>query len=51
MNSPDCPPAPPAGTSEKPKQAPLSLRIYFQRHMTDLVRLIGYAEVPVEEFR
>ena len=30
---------------------PLTLRIYFQRHLTELVRLFGHQELTVEEAR
>lgn len=30
-------------------QSPLYLRMYFQKHMTDLVRIIGYDGLPVME--
>jgi hypothetical protein len=37
-------------TGKKPK-APLWQRMYFQRHMTDVVRAFGYRSVPLEETR
>jgi hypothetical protein len=33
------------------KRPPLCVRIYFEPHLTDLVRLIGYGTLPVEEAR
>lgn len=33
-----------------PNGQPLHLRLFFQRHMTDLVRLIGHAEHRLDEF-
>ena len=30
---------------------PLYIRLYFRRHMTELVQLIGYREVPLDEMR
>lgn len=35
----------------KQPRAPLVLRMYAQRHMVDVVRLFGYAEIPVDEAR
>ncbi len=30
-----------------PKRQPLCVRLYFEPHLTELVRLIGYEELPV----
>ena len=32
-----------------PKRQPLCVRLYFEPHLTELVRLIGYNSLPVAE--
>jgi hypothetical protein len=32
-----------------PKRQPLCVRLYFEPHLTELVRLIGYQALPVPE--
>ncbi len=32
-----------------PKRQPLCVRLYFEPHLTELVRLIGYDSLPVPE--
>jgi hypothetical protein len=41
------------GPEQSPNRSrdPLYLRLYFQQHLTDLVRLFGYREVPLDEAR
>lgn len=34
-----------------PKKQPLSVRIYFERHLTELVRLVGYDTLTLDEAR
>lgn len=41
----------PSSAPESRCKAPLYLRLYFQSHLTEIVRLIGYADVPVDEAR
>lgn len=31
------------------KKHPLSVRIYFEPHLTEMVRLVGYTTYPMEE--
>src|SRR5258708_18097098 len=52
MPRPDDPPAesPPEQTAARPRE-PLYLRLFYQSHLTDLVRLFGYSEIPDEEAR
>jgi hypothetical protein len=40
-----------AGARKKPagKRQPLHIRLYFQRHMAELVQLVGYHDVPLDE--
>jgi hypothetical protein len=33
------------------KRSPLCIRIYFEPHLTDLIRLIGYGSLPWDEAR
>lgn len=40
----------PASPLTRP-QEPLCIRMYFQKHLTDLVRLFGYDEISVEQAR
>lgn len=41
------------GREQPPKRSrePLHLRMYFQQHLTELVRLFGYHDVPLDEAR
>jgi hypothetical protein len=32
-----------------PKRQPLCVRLYFEAHLTELVRLIGYQSLPIPE--
>jgi hypothetical protein len=34
-----------------PKRQPLCVRLYFEPHLTEMVRLIGYHSLPVAEAR
>ena len=46
--------SPPPHEAEKKARSgkqPLYIRLYFHQHMTELVRLIGYRSVPVEEIK
>ena len=36
--------------AKRPRE-PLYIRMYFQNHLTDLVRLFGYDEIPLERAR
>jgi len=37
------------GGSSTSQRRPLHLRMYFESHLTELVRLFGYSEVPVDQ--
>lgn len=52
MASPDFPPAesPREQIATRPRE-PLYLRMFFQSHLTDLVRAFGYDEIPLEDAR
>jgi len=45
------PPSEPAPEGRKSSQRPLYLRMYSQRHLVDLVRLVGYCDIPLDDMR
>lgn len=44
-------PSPEARKKANVRRLPLYIRLYFQRHMTELVQRLGYREVPVQELQ